>query len=45
MTIYCSVCGGELAPEEEIQGICESCKLSQGNDHVDDVEDIEPDTR
>lgn len=45
MTVYCSVCGEELAPEEEAQGICESCKLSQGHEHVDDVEDIEPDMR
>lgn len=28
MPMYCSVCGEELKPEEEMEGICESCKLS-----------------
>jgi len=39
MTQYCSVCGDELEPEEEQEGICESCKLAQGHEpSVDDVE-------
>jgi hypothetical protein len=44
MTLYCSICGDELAPEEEDVGICQSCKLSQEHGH-NDVEDIEPDLR
>lgn len=32
MTQYCSICGDELEPEEEQEGICESCKLSQGEE-------------
>ena len=39
MTQYCSICGDELEPEEEQEGICESCKLSLGHEPgVDDVE-------
>jgi len=45
MTSYCSICGEELAPEEEAQGICESCKLSQSQDHAEDIDEIEPDMR
>lgn len=44
MAMYCIVCGEELAPEEEDEGICQSCKLSQ-EQKVNDVEDIEPDLR
>ncbi|MEM0492586.1 MAG: hypothetical protein QXS02_01310 [Candidatus Thermoplasmatota archaeon] len=44
MISYCSICGEELAPEEEEEGICESCKLSQKH-NLDDMEDIEPDMR
>lgn len=29
MTLYCVICGNELKPEEEEEGVCESCKLSQ----------------
>jgi hypothetical protein len=38
MTLYCSVCGDELDPEEELDGICESCKLNRryGSDDEDD---------
>ena len=43
MTYYCSVCGEELKPEEEDEGICESCKLNLNNTYDDD--DIEPDNR
>lgn len=28
MPMYCSNCGEELKPEEEMDGICESCKLA-----------------
>ena len=39
MPHYCSICGDELEPEEEQEGICESCKLSQGVEPgTDDVE-------
>jgi hypothetical protein len=39
MQMYCSVCGDELAPEEELEGICQSCKLSQaGHDTADEIE-------
>lgn len=31
MALYCTMCGDELAPEEEHEGICESCKLSHGD--------------
>ncbi|MFH1101061.1 MAG: hypothetical protein V1726_03385 [Methanobacteriota archaeon] len=44
MTEYCSICGEELAPEEEVEGICESCKLAKSH-KLDDMEDIEPDMR
>ncbi|MDH7517901.1 MAG: hypothetical protein QHH19_06120 [Candidatus Thermoplasmatota archaeon] len=45
MTEYCSICGEELDPEEEPFGICESCRLSEKNSHVGDIEDVEPDMR
>jgi predicted amidophosphoribosyltransferase len=32
MPMYCSVCGDELEPEEEMEGICESCKLAASGD-------------
>jgi NMD protein affecting ribosome stability and mRNA decay len=38
MTMYCSVCGDELKPEEEEDGMCESCKLSQSTHPSDEVE-------
>ncbi|MEM4258668.1 MAG: hypothetical protein QXL17_05895 [Candidatus Thermoplasmatota archaeon] len=44
MTEYCSICGDELAPEEEDEGICQSCKLSQSQG-PSDTDDIEPDMR
>jgi len=31
MTMYCEICGEELAPEEESEGICENCKISKRN--------------
>jgi len=42
MTQYCSVCGDELAPEEEQEGICESCKLAQGEVPGGDEAEPEP---
>ena len=39
MSMYCSVCGDELEPEEEMEGICESCKLAaSGQISTDEVE-------
>jgi len=39
MSIYCSVCGDELEPEEEMEGICESCKLATSEQiSADEVE-------
>ena len=44
MTEYCTICGEELAPEEEEVGICLSCKLAKSH-NIEDVEDLEPDMR
>jgi hypothetical protein len=43
MPLYCSVCGDELEPEEEMEGICESCKLAQGG-HAS-TDELEPEIR
>jgi predicted amidophosphoribosyltransferase len=40
MSIYCSVCGNELKPEEEMEGICESCKLAASEQISSD--EVEP---
>jgi len=40
MSLYCSICGDELEPEEEMEGICESCKLSTSSQVSTD--EIEP---
>ena len=43
MTMYCEMCGEELSPEEEEDGICENCKLSRFEDSEDsDEEYIDP---
>lgn len=39
MTEYCSICGEELGPEEELEGICESCKLNKSYDFAIDDEE------
>ena len=31
MTKYCEICGEELSTEEEAEGICENCKISQND--------------
>jgi hypothetical protein len=41
MAQYCSVCGDELEPEEEQDGICESCKLAQGETPSSDEHEAE----
>jgi|GEM_PF-966965 len=38
MTTYCEICGEELSPEEEDEGICENCKTSKKN-QIKDEED------
>jgi hypothetical protein len=43
MPMYCSVCGDELKPEEEEEGICESCKISKGG-HAS-TDELEPEIR
>jgi NMD protein affecting ribosome stability and mRNA decay len=40
MPMYCSVCGDELEPEEEEDGICESCKLAAAGQST--TEEVEP---
>ena len=32
MAMYCETCGEELDPEEEAEGICKKCKISQNDD-------------
>jgi len=39
MTMYCEICGEELEPEEEAEGICEKCKASRDQDYNDKEED------
>jgi len=43
MTMYCTICGEELEPEDEEEGMCQNCKLSHSK--AFDTEEIEPDTR
>jgi len=42
ITQYCSICGDELEPEEELEGICESCKLAQGEPPSTEGSEAEP---
>ena len=43
MTEYCEICGEELTPEEEEEGICASCKASKKNEFKEDDENyIDP---
>ena len=42
MTEYCEVCGEELDPEEEFEGICKNCKKSQQREEKDEEEYIDP---
>jgi len=43
MTNYCEICGDELDPEEEEEGVCKNCKKSQqdGN-YKEDEEYVDP---
>jgi len=41
--MYCEICGEELAPEEEAEGICESCKTSRSrDDHAEEEDKYDP---
>ena len=42
MTLYCEICGEELAPEEELEGICENCKISRQHDQSSDDDFNDP---
>ena len=42
MTNYCEICGRELDPEEEFEGICKNCKNSQLSEEKDEEEYIDP---
>ena len=43
MTSYCEICGEELNPEEEDEGICENCKKRQQEETYEkDEEFIDP---
>ena len=42
MSEYCEVCGEELDPEEEFEGICRNCKKSQQSEEKDEEEYIDP---
>jgi len=39
MTHYCKICGEELAPEEEFEGICKNCKLAKSHELEDTGQD------
>jgi len=39
MTVYCEICGEELAPEEEEEGICQTCKATQKQEYKPEEED------
>lgn len=38
MVMHCKICGDELNPKEEDEGICEICKESRQNDEEDDYD-------
>ena len=43
MTKFCEICGEELNPGEENEGICQNCKASQKNGQYEKDEDyIDP---
>jgi len=43
MTEYCEICGEELDPDEEYEGICRNCKKTQNDkDYKSDEEFIDP---
>jgi hypothetical protein len=40
MPLYCEVCGEELAPEDEEEGICQSCKLTRSSEVQEEKKEI-----
>ena len=43
MTMYCEICGEELPPEEESEGICKNCKATRSKDyHSEENDDYDP---
>ena len=40
--MYCKICREELEPEEEAEGICDSCKASWSRDFDDEEDFIDP---
>lgn len=42
MTAYCEVCGEELTPEEEEEGICETCKVNQKQEYKYEEDKYDP---
>jgi len=43
MAHYCEICGEELDPEEEFEGICKNCKIAKSHDDEDsDRDDYDP---
>ncbi len=37
MTEYCSMCGEELSPEQENEGLCRNCLSILSNEDIDVV--------
>ena len=42
MTEYCEICGDELDPDEEEEGICKNCKNSKNSENEKDEDYIDP---
>ena len=43
MAEYCEICGEELAPDEEEDGICKNCKKTQSEEeYKSDKDFIDP---
>ena len=39
MPEYCEMCGEELNPEDEVEGICENCKIARDAKKIEEDED------
>ena len=44
MTEYCEICGEELDPEEEDEGICKNCKIAKESkeEYKEDKDYVDP---
>ena len=44
MTEYCEICGKELNPDEEEDGICKNCKIAKesGEVYKEDKDYVDP---